>query len=189
MKTKKLPLVSAILAVALAFMLSAACGAQSSSAVEQTEAFAHGALADIDYTESNDVFVPADEFANIKEIREGQRPYFTRAEMEQAVKENGLSQHHIDVRQKHIQAELPYGEENKAGTPCDNTFYFLIDGWRVCSTCAYVFTQEEDEALGVVLCNSTSYALIERGWHLCTTCPAYSIALSLGLGLVPAAAK
>jgi len=61
--------------------------------------------------------------------------FYTREQLQQF---DDLSGYYTYIRQWHIQGE---------GFRCDNTFFVFVDGRRVCSSCGYIFTEKQDEAI------------------------------------------
>lgn len=71
--------------------------------------------------------------------------YYTREQLEQL----DTAQYFTNVRQPHLQSEPLYDDYDT----CDNTYYYLIDGKRVCSSCGYIFTEEQDKEIDLALSN------------------------------------
>jgi len=61
--------------------------------------------------------------------------FYTREQLQQF---DDLPGYYTYIRQWHIQRE---------GFGCDNTFFVFVDGRRVCTSCGYIFTQKQDEAI------------------------------------------
>jgi hypothetical protein len=153
MRLKKAILTSTILTLLLFMsvvgivLMTSACGQLNDT------------IANKKHTNHGDVHVPDEEVADIDSNSNNQDtllpPEFImqpgagpiRTEMMRQVIERGLSQEYTSVRQKHVQGESPDGIPNDGC--CDNSYYFLIDGQRLCSSCAYVFTQEQNRAMGL----------------------------------------
>lgn len=88
------------------------------------------------------------------------RSYYTREELAQYFSElmseseaAGLPYVDMltDVRQPHIQPVPLFRESTGMNGPhdlCDNTVYASIDGQRVCFSCGYIFTEEQNIAIG-----------------------------------------
>jgi len=65
-------------------------------------------------------------------------------------------QHSTNIRQPHFQPEslkawLNPDVNNTSGPLelCNNTYYMIYEGRRVCTTCGYVFTLEQDKEIGL----------------------------------------
>jgi hypothetical protein len=61
-----------------------------------------------------------------------------------------------DTPQEHIQGELPEFDTaaeaflpNTENKVCDNTYYFIIESFRTCSSCGYIFTDEQNNEIGL----------------------------------------
>jgi murein DD-endopeptidase MepM/ murein hydrolase activator NlpD len=67
----------------------------------------------------------------------------------------GPPAYNADTPQQHRQGERPDFDNpgnflpNYEGMVCSNTGYFIIDERRVCYICGYIFTQAQDEAIGL----------------------------------------
>ena len=80
-----------------------------------------------------------------------QRPYYTRNQLQYAF--TGEIQYRSEYQQYHIQPETFDGVkydyvDNDDPWGCNNSFYYRIDGTRVCSTCGYIFTADENTEIG-----------------------------------------
>jgi hypothetical protein len=67
--------------------------------------------------------------------------YYTRGQL-LVFSSSGRAQYYTGIRQPHIQPVPGYGWADR----CDNTYYFVMNSRRVCSSCGYAFTGEEDTA-------------------------------------------
>lgn len=74
-------------------------------------------------------------------------PSYAKEEMNELVYERGLTQYNTGIQQTHIQPVFPIWSRLMEMQLCGNTYYYIIDGRRMCSSCAYVFTEEQDEAI------------------------------------------
>jgi hypothetical protein len=87
--------------------------------------------------------------------------YYTRAQLQQISADKTSSQYYAYVRQPHTEGELAGGLPNTKRQKCDNTYYFLLSAQRVCSTCGYIFTAEQNaelpEELGTTQVTETKY--------------------------------
>lgn len=72
------------------------------------------------------------------------RPYYTREQLAQHFIDTAGQEYYASVRQPHIQPE----PLNELYSLCNNTVFAIIDGQRVCYSCGYVFTQQQNIDIG-----------------------------------------
>jgi beta-lactamase regulating signal transducer with metallopeptidase domain len=108
------------------------------------------------YTENGEFINVTESYAYANETHDasGPRPYFSRAQLQEIAFAGVLKQSSVYVRQPHIQPEqIDWSGDiicfsNGPLGMCNNSFYFPITGMRVCSTCGYIFTEEQNMAIG-----------------------------------------
>lgn len=70
----------------------------------------------------------------------------------------GLTQLHTFLRQVHTPAATLYDNNGEllpfSGEPiidgyCNNTFYYWLEDHRMCTSCGYIFTKEQDQEIGI----------------------------------------
>jgi hypothetical protein len=76
-------------------------------------------------------------------IAQARTVYYTRDQLMQFYQDTDMPQYHTEVRQQHGIPFEPFGQL------CENSFYYLIDERRVCSSCGYIFTTEQDIEAGL----------------------------------------
>ena len=155
MKIKKVSLTGIL--VAVVFVTSIIASAIAISATSEHNVFAAGSdKYEYELSTGEVSYAISLSETNGKPYFTRKEPYFTRTEMESIVINDDLKQENIDIRQPHLQAEIIVDndgvilyEVNYFKQYCDNTYYYIINDWRVCSTCAYVFTIEQEEKAGL----------------------------------------
>ncbi|MCL2634923.1 MAG: hypothetical protein FWD34_10495 [Oscillospiraceae bacterium] len=75
--------------------------------------------------------------------------YIDRITLRDDYKSGLLKQYFIPVRQEHIMPTKPGGAPNINKELCNNQLYFIIDSQRVCSTCGYIFTDKQNQEIGI----------------------------------------
>lgn len=111
------------------------------------------------YTDEGEYIEPMTQYAYALEINsqnsDSEREYYTRDQLKQFADE-GIISYNAEIRQPHIQpvpAYIEYQHEiygsNAPLDLCDNTYYCLINEQRVCCSCGYIFTEEQDKEIGL----------------------------------------
>jgi len=124
-------------------------------------------------TVDGDVIHPIDELFYALEqlaLKGDDNLFYTIDQMDEWFK-NGMAQQNTEVRQSHMQPEENYTMEygisetgviygvdedgviwtfNAPPGFCNNTYFFPYEGRRVCSSCGYVFSLEQDREIGLI---------------------------------------
>jgi hypothetical protein len=120
------------------------------------------------YTEDGEFIDPVKSYEYAleqKALKGDNQLFYTREQLKQLF-DNGVTAQIADIRQPHIQPipimnifdgeiieyidGIPMTGGNAPYDLCDNTFYFLHEGKRACNQCGYIFTEEQDRAIGLI---------------------------------------
>jgi hypothetical protein len=84
------------------------------------------------------------------------QPVFITREQLREYTASGITQYFMETRQPHIQpvpghlyfTDITVNNISHPPAPCDNTYYYVLYNQRVCSSCGYIFTEEENIKIG-----------------------------------------